>query len=437
MNIDRIGQGLFFGSLAFIIFLGGAIVAIGEVFPYSYINHAYRAGVALYRQQTQYATPYQTDLWHPARTDARGVTVYDPAQSASGYTLYTSGDGPYARLINMKGNVVHEWRRPFSTIRDERSPVEAPRPDEFIYMRKAKVFPNGDLLAIYIASGDTPWGYGMAKLDRNSEVIWQYPGRAHHDFDIADDGRIYALTHEFVDPGALQHLKAPYLDDFLVVLSAGGEERKKISLTKALVESRYAGMLFAIPHYATADPLHTNTVARLSRKEAAAIPNASAGDVLLSFREMSAIAVLDTQTEKIVWATQGPWVNQHDPSVLANNNILMFDNKGAYKPGNASRVLEFNPRTNAVPWQYGGTPQRPLDSRIRGAVQRLGNGNTLVTESNGGRLVEVTPEGEVVWEYVNPVRGGDRGRQIPAVSWGQRIKASQFAPAFREALTAR
>jgi hypothetical protein len=37
-----------------------------------------------------------------------------------------------------------------------------------------------------------------------------------------------------------------------------------------------------------------------------------------------------------------------------------------------------------------------------GGAQRLHNGNTLVTEANFGRLFEITPTGEVVWEYINP-----------------------------------
>lgn len=437
MTIDRIAQGLFYASLAFIIFLGGAIVTMGEIFPYSHLHHAYRAGVALYRQQTQYATPYQTDLWHQARSNARGVTVFEPGRSAEGYTLFTSGDGPYARLVDTRGNVVHEWRRRFSSVQHELSPVIAPRSDEFVYMRKAHVFPNGDLLAIYVGSGDTPWGYGMAKLDRDSELVWSYPGRAHHDFDIADDGSIHLLTHEFADPGELRYLQDPYLDDFLVVLSPDGEERKKISLTKALAESRFAPLLHGIPHFATADPLHTNAVERLDRKEAEALPAASEGDVLLSFREMSAIAVLDVENEEIVWATRGPWLEQHDPSVLENGNILMLDNNGGFQPGNASRILEINPRTHALAWEYQAPPEVPFDSRIRGSVERLANGNTLITESNGGRLLEITPEGEIVWEYVNPVRGGDGGRQIPAISWGQRIEPAQLAAAFREVLARR
>ena len=40
------------------------------------------------------------------------------------------------------------------------------------------------------------------------------------------------------------------------------------------------------------------------------------------------------------------------------------------------------------------------------AVQRLPNGNTLVQLARPGRMVELTADGEVVWEYVNPVTWG-------------------------------
>ena len=36
------------------------------------------------------------------------------------------------------------------------------------------------------------------------------------------------------------------------------------------------------------------------------------------------------------------------------------------------------------------------------SAQRLPNGNTLITEGSDGRLIEVTKEHEIVWEYINP-----------------------------------
>ena len=106
-------------------------------------------------------------------------------------------------------------------------------------------------------------------------------------------------------------------------------------------------------------------------------------------------------------------------------NILVYDNGGwagygAPNPAapmgvkNAtrdwSRVLEFDPVTLKLVWSY--TPHdagfvEPLDanrfySPFISSAQRLPNGNTLITEGSDGRIFEVTPEHEVVWEFINP-----------------------------------
>ena len=48
-------------------------------------------------------------------------------------------------------------------------------------------------------------------------------------------------------------------------------------------------------------------------------------------------------------------------------------------------------------------------SRTVGSNQRLQNGNTLITESDKGRAIEVTPSRQVGWEFSTPSRGGDSG----------------------------
>src|SRR3546814_13193077 len=84
------------------------------------------------------------------------------------------------------------FRSSFSAVWNETSPVKEPMPDNFFYWRKARLLPDGGLLAIFVVTGDTPWGYGMVKLDKDSNVIWSYLGQTHHDFDMGADGRIYA-----------------------------------------------------------------------------------------------------------------------------------------------------------------------------------------------------------------------------------------------------
>ena len=142
---------------------------------------------------------------------------------------------------------------------------------------------------------------------------------------------------------------------------------------------------------------------------------------MLSFRANSTLALLDPETEKIVWAMRGPWFAQHDPDMLANGNIMIFDNHGHFGQGGFSRVIEVDPTTGAVKWSYTGDKKNPLISPVRSAQQRLSNGNTLITESDGGRILEITREGEIVWEFLNPARGA-RTRNSSPSSCGRALR---------------
>ena len=72
-----------------------------------------------------------------------------------------------------------------------------------------------------------------------------------------------------------------------------------------------------------------------------------------------------------------------------------------------SKVVEVDPLTQEIAWSYRGNKANGFYSAGLGTNQRLANGNTLITESMGGRAFEVTREGEIVWEFVSPHRAGD------------------------------
>ena len=71
-----------------------------------------------------------------------------------------------------------------------------------------------------------------------------------------------------------------------------------------------------------------------------------------------------------------------------------------------SRVLEIDPIAMQVVWQYDGASSADqywtFYSAFISSARRLPNGNTLICEGMHGRVFQVTPEGDIVWEYVNP-----------------------------------
>lgn len=427
-----LGPALFVFSIALVAFIAGAWVMLARVPPSKLVTNAYDAAGALYAQATQYNDPHKTDLWYDALTGKKGVTTYIPGETEEGYTLYSSSHEASAFLVDMKGNEVHRWHidpKKIWTGKEETAGSLGP----FVYMRKTYMYPNGDLLAVYEGSGDTPWGLGLVKLDRNSKVLWSYlDERAHHDVEVGAGGRIYALTHEMRhEPVAGQGgLEPPLIEDFLVILSPEGKVEKRISLLEAVAQSRFKWLLSGLGRRTAQDPLHTNSVKEVGAEAGAHMAVAREGDLMLSLRNLKLVAVFDPKAEKFTWGTLGPWVGQHDAEPLDNGNILLFDNNGNYNGPGGSRVIEFNPETMEIVWQYEGTKDDPLKSVLRSAAQRLGNGNTLITESQGGRLIEVTPDGKVVWEYVNPVRGGDGNGKIPILAWGRRYTPSEIETTF-------
>jgi hypothetical protein len=119
--------------------------------------------------------------------------------------------------------------------------------------------------------------------------------------------------------------------------------------------------------------------------------------VLLSLRNLDALVVLDLPTRRVAWATQGIWRIQHNAEFLDNGHLLLYDNGGSPR---GTRVLEYDPLTQAIPWLYADEKQRRFRASFRGAAQRLPNGNTLIVDPEHSRLLEVTPDKELVWESV-------------------------------------
>src|SRR3546814_8397284 len=104
------------------------------------------------------------------------------------------------------------------------------------------------------------------------------------------------------------------------------------------------------------------------------MPFAEEGQGLLSFRDIGTLAVIDLDSEEIVWARRGDWAGQHDPDILPNGNILLFDNLGKLGPGGRSRILDTDPQTGAEVWRYEGSGEVFFESDARASQERLPNG---------------------------------------------------------------
>jgi len=278
------------------------------------------------------------------------------------------------------------------------------------------VYANGDLLGIVEDKN-------LVKLDWNSNVEWDNEGRFHHDVDIVDNGDIYTLARreKIVFCGLMP---LPILDDYILLLSSDGRIKKSISIFKLLKNRLSPGTIAKIyswilrPHtlvdlllnkkdkhfalegwfrYPT-DVFHTNTVEIINKPIEGVCKK---GALLICVRNFNLIGILDVEKEKLVWEWgPGELRMPHHPTLLDNGNILIFDNGWERE---YSRLVELNPITKKIVWEYKSDPPQDFFSMKRGANQRLPNGNTLITESDNGRVFEITPEGEKVWEFYSTI----------------------------------
>lgn len=329
-----------------------------------------------------------------------GVTLHDRERACEGINLFTSGRGPEAFLMDMSGVVLHEWECDFERVWPHWDESEGATGAE--HWGFAELLPDGDLLAIY------NW-FGVIRIDRDSNVLWSHDGRTHHDLFVAEDGSLYTLDME---PRTLPELNpdGPVADNFITILSPDGEVTRRISILDAFLRSEYAPLLDRV--HSQWDVLHANTIEVLDGKLEHRSPAFRRGNVLLSFRELDTIAVVDMEAETVVWALSGRWHRQHQPTVLPDGRMLLFNNLAGPE---ASEVVEFDPFTQEVFWSYGRDSEVGFYTEACGRNQRLPNGNTLIIESDNGRAFEVTPDKTVVWEYVNPHRAGEKSELIATI----------------------
>jgi len=335
-----------------------------------------------------------------------GVTVHDSMASFDGYNLYTSGHAPEAILIDMDGNILHRWSHGLWTVWPHLPKPENPQ----IFWRRVHVFENGDLLAIF-------GGVGIIKLDKDSNLLWENHNQAHHDLSVTANGDIYLLTRS---ERLVQELNAdePFVEDFLTILDKSGREKSSVSILKSFQNAPHYEHYWLHEARQGGDAFHTNTVFLLDGRISPRIPAFSKGNILTSMRHLNAIAVIDMKIEQVVWVHKGSYRAQHDPRILQNGNLMLFDNG---VDDLRSRILEFDPEKMELVWSYKGTVDNPFYSKLCGTCQRLPNGNTLITETDAGRAFEVTRDNQIVWEYYNPHRVGEKNNRIASLFEMERL----------------
>ncbi|HVY47003.1 MAG TPA: arylsulfotransferase family protein, partial [Minicystis sp.] len=395
--------------------------------------------------QGQEPLPYIN--YAPVRPEQRGkagTTTYLKDKAFRGYNLYVPKPDSAALLVDMQGEIVHRW-----SSKEGLAPHPLDRWRGWFTVRMAK---NGDLYAALDHNA-------LIKLDWNSKLLWKATDvAAHHEVRIADDGDVYAIAGDLrmADVGGKSRLIE---DNYVAVVSPEGQVKKRISFydlfaknpdLMKILDERAArtfrrldreGLDALVKKKASLDKLKTLTSTGklegaslydefLLTRDVPGIPcdlfHANAlvllkdhpgglwkdGDILASFRYMSLLVAFDpTDLHVKWWWGPGEVFGQHNPSVLPNGDLLIYDN-GTWRPGTGrrggggagkyTRLVELDPVAKKIVWTYEATPRDSFYSPGSGTAQLLPNGDILVGEEDG-RAFEIAKDSkETVWEYYNP-----------------------------------
>ena len=307
-----------------------------------------------------------------------------------GYTLCWSRGGSRACLIDLDGREVHSWQQ-----------------ESGLNWHDVKMLPDGHLLVVanrgsmYDPAASSECR--LIELDRHGTAVWDDPSRVHHDAQRLASGNTLAVCNA---PAYYSDLfDRPINYDYLIEITS--EHRVEWSWHFAAHADGLADLSAVEPPPSFGDWPHINTVERLPHTRTGEVDDRfREGNLLVSPRHLHLIFVIDRDSGEIVWHWgRGEILGPHQPTMLPDGHILLFDNGWGPPMRGWSRVVEMDPLSGEIVWEYRGDPEAGFWSPVGSGAQRLPNGNTLICAMNWsepGRIFEVTPDGETVWEYWNP-----------------------------------
>lgn len=402
--------------LVLLIFLNGGLFAIENWQPFKFIAEGYYATSMFVIEQLR----VRPQLLEKLRYKGDGVTFYDAGQAFDGLTVLqgTLPGGTQIRLIDMSGNEIHRWPISFYKIWPDPKHIEEknrPKTDFNYHTQGLAVLPDG---SVVINIGDK----GAAKLNKCGEVVWTVDRETHHSITPTEDGGFWIPAHRAIKDipehllfaGVTREIledRPPGLfhgfsyENLILFVNENGKTLKEFSILQSLYDGGFESEIYDALLINLRDPTHVNDVEVVTQALADKLPDVNKGDLLVSMRQMNMLAIIDQKTGAIKWHFIGPWIRQHDPDITSEGNIVVFNNGHKQLSFNripGSNIIELDPVTGKTRIIYPLNGQQGFYSDILGTHQLLENGNRLIAESRAGRVFEINPQGDIVWDFVKP-----------------------------------
>lgn len=258
--------------------------------------------------------------------------------------------------------------------------------------------------------------YHLAMLDRCSNIEWAIGApRMHHSAEADADG----------------YLWVPY-EMGLARISRAGEILSLIDFEQALRRNGYRSLLYMMD-FILNDPLHMNDIQPVWRDG----PYWRRGDLFISLRTHSVVLLYRPSTDSIVWLQTGPWLHQHDVNIVSDHEISVFSNNAVFA-GWGSQVLgasevfihDFETGETRSPWREAFR-QHDVKTETQGRATVIDEDTVFVEESDYGRAMSVSADGDLYWTYVN--RGSDG--EVYQLSWSRYLTEEEGSTIARSVST--
>lgn len=366
-----------------------------------------------------------------------GTTLYYPEKCYNSFVLYDGRDGK-SYLIDMNGDIRHSYPYTGFPVEMIDPAINDGKKGQILCQKEPEIYSCETLL----------------KVDWQGHIVWEWgekaPGgksRQNHDLAPLANGNILMVA--FLDSALFEKAEIPLSDQAIYEVNSDGKIVWQWVSSEHIKELGFTGekkeLLFSRKMRPRSSLFVLNDMSPLGSNKwfDAGDTRFHPDNIMIDSREGSFIAIIEKTSGRIVWRMGPEYPASYDHSLMSftgrvprpvdsicgqhdahmipkglpgEGNVLVFDNQGAagFPPINlnmfpGSRVLEIDPVTQEIVWQYdaskGGLPIWSFFSSFISSARRLPNGNTLICEGMNGRLFQITPEGEIVWEYVNPIFG--------------------------------
>jgi len=293
-----------------------------------------------------------------------------------------------AIMLDPAGDVVRVWEI-------SQEGVEWSHPaDTNVFPHGLEITHDGSLLVAF------DHGTSMTKYDFCGAEQWRLKGGFHHSISLGDNGTFWVLGNEGTPTQFGNIMHEIRVDD--------GSILRSISIQDMIVANPDID-IFGIRQQDEMDratwimtgggPFHQNDIEPLRKELAPYYPQFEAGDLLVSMRSPDLVFVLAPDNLKVKWWRQGLTRRQHDPDWNRRGTITILNNN---MHRGHSDIVELDPKSMESRILLGGSRYH-LYTWHRGKHQQLPQGHLLVTSAAQGRVLEVSPDGTVTFDFQNTI----------------------------------